>query len=172
MDRESKNSKDALELKKSLSYANGYRELGMFSDALEELSQLPAKLAQRIEVDQMRLAILIDAQDWPAAECAAKNVALRAPDDPGSHINLAFVTRRSKSIEKAREILVNAAERFANTALIHYNIACYDCVEKNYEQSKERLVKAISLDPSFLNTAKEDEDLSDLGDWLNSLKVA
>ena len=73
MDRQ---SKDALTLKKTLSYANGYRELGMFSDALEELSKLPANLAKQIEAAQMRLAILIDAQDWPAAECAAKSIAL------------------------------------------------------------------------------------------------
>ncbi len=165
-------SKDSITLKKALSYANGYRELGMFADALEELSKLPEKLAQQTETNQMRLAILIDAQDWPAAECPAKNVVLMAPDDPGSHINLAFVTRRSNSIKEARDILLRAAERFANTALIHYNIACYDCVEKNYEKSKERLVKAISLDPSFLNTAKEDEDLQELSDWLENLQIA
>ena len=56
-------SKDNLLLKKTLTYANGYRELGMFKDALEELSQLTEALANRIETLQMRLAILIDAKD-------------------------------------------------------------------------------------------------------------
>lgn len=159
-------------LKRTLTYANGYRELGMFHDALAELSQLPEKLASRLETLRMKLAIFFDAADWPAAECVAKEIALREPSDPGSFINLAFATRRSKSIVEAKEILETAAAHFSNEAIIHYNLACYDCMEKDHESAKKRLIQAISLDPIYLNTAKSDEDLKALSDWLENLEIA
>ena len=97
-------SKDALRLKKTLTYANGYRELGMFKDALKELSQLPENLSDRLENLQMRLAILIDAKDWASAACTSKTLVLREPNEPTHLVNLAFVTRRSQSLEKAKAI--------------------------------------------------------------------
>ena len=100
-----------LELRKTLAYANGYRELKMFKEALDELSTLPESAAMSIGALQMRLAILIDAKDWPAAECAAKSVIMKAPNDPGGYVNLAFATRRAHSLDKAKEVLSQDARR-------------------------------------------------------------
>ncbi len=159
-------------LNKTLSYANGYRELGMFKESLEELSLLPEKLAAHIKTLQMKLAIYFDAKDWQAAECTAKEIAMREPNDPGHFVNLAFATRRSKSIQEAKAILQNTVERFPNVSIVHYNLACYACMEGDLETAKDRLVKSISLDPSYLNTAKSDEDLAPLIDWLENLEIA
>ena len=169
MDRE---ESENLQLKKAMSYANGYRELGMFDDALEELSRLPDSLIDRIEVSQMKLAIFVEAKDWTAAACAAKNLSLREPADPGHFVNLAFATRRAQSIEEAKAILDDAALRFPNVAIIHYNLGCYACQEADLEGAKEKLVAAFSMDPSFLDTAKGDEDLDMLTDWLDNLEIA
>ncbi len=164
--------KDKLLLKRTLSYANGYRELSMFNEALDELSQLPSRLASKSKALQMKLSIFFDAKDWQAAECTAKEIALREPNDPGNFVNLAFATRRAKSISEANAILLSTVDRFPNEAILHYNLACYACLEQEIELAKERLVKAISLDPSFLNTAKSDEDLAPLSNWLDNLEIA
>lgn len=166
------NDKDLLLLKKTLTYANGYRELGMSREALEELSNLPENLAYLPQCLGMRLAVLIDAQDWPAAECAAKDMLLREPDNPGHLVNLAFATRRSKSIGEAESILLKAVDRFPNEAIIHYNLGCYACLSHELEIAKARLVKAFSLDPKYLDTAKSDQDLDDLQPWLDGLEFA
>ncbi len=159
-------------LNKTLSYANGYRELGMFKESLEELSRLPEQLATRIQTLQMKLAIYFDAKDWHAAECTAKEITMREPNDPGHFVNLAFATRRSKSIQDANAILLSTVERFPNESIVHYNLACYACMEGDLETAKDRLVKSISLDPSYLNTAKSDTDLAALTDWLENLEIA
>jgi|TARA_B110000037_G_scaffold223034_1_gene301441 tetratricopeptide (TPR) repeat protein len=164
-------NKDALRLKKTLTYANGYRELGMFKAALEELSQLPENLSDRLEGLQMRLAILIDAKDWASATCTAKTLVLREPTEPTHLVNLAFVTRRSQSLGEAKTILADAAQRFPKIGIIHYNLGCYACQEQDLESAKIILAKAFSLDPSFLNTAKTDEDLIVLQFWLKTLKT-
>ncbi|HCR31363.1 MAG TPA: hypothetical protein DIV79_15260, partial [Opitutae bacterium] len=100
--------KEELKLKKTLSYANGYRELGMFAAALDELSILPEEMASRLETLQMKLAIFFDAKDWAAAECVAKELTIREPADPGNLVNLAFAVRRSQSIAEAKAILTDA----------------------------------------------------------------
>ena len=164
--------KENLQLKKALTYANGFRELGMFNDALEELSKLPEPLIDRVEALQMKLAVLIEAKDWPSASCAAKNLTLREPNDPGHFVNLAFTTRRASSIENAKAILDEAAQRFPNVAIIQYNLGCYACQQDDLDLAKEKLVSAFSLDPSFLDTAKDDEDLDALADWLDNLEIA
>ena len=164
--------KEELKLKKTLSYANGYRELGMFAAALDELSILPEEMASRLETLQMKLAIFFDAKDWAAAECVAKELTIREPADPGNLVNLAFAVRRSQSKAEAKAILTDAGKRFPNTAIIHYNLACYACQENDLESAKEKLVRAISLDPNYLDTAKSDEDLVALTDWLNNLNIA
>ena len=168
----SENKDDLLLLKKTLTYSNGYRELGMFQDALEEISRLPESLSDRLEVLQMKLAILIDAKDWASANCVAKNLVLRQPNDPGHLVNLAFVTRRSRTMDEAKAILSDAAQRFPNVAIIHYNLGCYACQEHKIEDAKQSLVKAISLNPTFLTTAKKDKDLNDLKEWLENLEIA
>jgi tetratricopeptide (TPR) repeat protein len=164
--------KEELNFKKTLSYANGYRELGMFQEALAELSTLPESASARLEALQMKMAIFFDAKDWLAAECVAKELALREPADPGNLVNLAFAIRRSRSIAEAKAILTEAAKRFPNVAIIHYNLACYDCQENELESAKEKLVQAISIDPNYLDTAKSDSDLACLSDWLSNLEIA
>ena len=168
------NPSDKAELffNKVLSYANGYRELGMFKESLAELSHLPKTLSDRVKVLQMKLAVYFDAKDWPAAECVATKIALKEPNDPNNLVNLAFATRRAKSIQEANAILLNAVDHFPNVSLVHYNLGCYACISGDLETAKERLVKSISLDPAYLDTAKSDEDLVALTDWLENLEIA
>jgi hypothetical protein len=45
---------EELKFKKTLSYANGYRELGMFKEALEEITTLSERLASRLETLQLK----------------------------------------------------------------------------------------------------------------------
>lgn len=144
----------------------------MFKESLEELSHLPEALADRIKALQMRFAVYFDAKDWPAAACVAKEITLREPNDPGYFVNLAFATRRAKSIQEANAVLLNAVDRFPNVSLVHYNLGCYACMSGDLETAKDRLVKSISLDPAYLDTAKSDEDLVALTNWLENLEIA
>ena len=47
--------------------AEGYSELGMLDDALEELGQLDAEQQDRVEVLRMRVDILLRKQEWEDA---------------------------------------------------------------------------------------------------------
>lgn len=161
-------SRDQLQLKKTLSYANGYRELGMFDDALQELSSLEDSLSQRNECLQMYLAICMEAKRWKDALPVANRLASVETSDPGNLINLAYVTRRAKSLEGARVILENAAKRFPNEAIIHYNLGCYACSAEELDTATSYLAKAFELDPHYIEVGMDDEDLVPLRAWIES----
>ncbi|MDQ8204574.1 hypothetical protein QEH54_16210 [Pelagicoccus sp. SDUM812003] len=152
--------------RKTLTYANGYRELGMFDDALRELADLSPPNEQRKETQQMKLAILMEAERWNDALPVANHLASLETSDPGNLVNLAFVTRRANSLSGARSILETAAKRFPDEAIIHYNLGCYACCSDELDSAKLYLLKAFELDPNYLKMSLKDEDLSTLRDWL------
>lgn len=152
--------------RKALTYANGYRELGMFDDAIQELENLGAAYAQRVEYQQMQLAVLMEAKRWDQALPIAHTLAANHESDPGNFVNLAYVTRRANGIEGARIILENASKRFPREAIIHYNLGCYACCSNDLDTAKAHLLTSFSLDENYLEMSEKDEDLRPLKDWL------
>lgn len=161
--------RDQILLRKTLSYANGYRELGMFDDAIHELELADPRFEKEKELQQMRLAILMEAQRWEAALPVANLLAANHSSEPGNFVNLAYVTRRASGLQGARIILENAAKRFPQEAIIHYNLGCYACCSGKLDTAKERLLVAFSLDQNYLKMSATDEDLQPLRAWLDSI---
>lgn len=154
---------------KALTYANGYRELGMYEEALAELDALDKSYAAPKDLLQMRLAILMESKRWSEALPLANVLAANNPSDPGHFVNLAYVTRRASGVEGARIILENASKRFPREAIIHYNLGCYACCKEDLDTAKAHLLTAFSLDENYLQTSEKDEDLALLKSWLASL---
>lgn len=152
--------------KKALTYANGYRELGMIEEALQELANLGETYASRTEYLQMQLAIFMEAKRWQDALPVANILASRNDSDPGNFVNLAYITRRASGIEGARIILENASKRFPREAIIHYNLGCYACCTKDMDTAKAHLLTSFSLDESYLEMSESDEDLKALRSWI------
>lgn len=160
--------KETLVFRKTLQYANGYRELGMRKHALLELDTLSPEQAQSMAALQMRLAIYMDANHWKKALETARALHSMAPEQAESHVNLAFVIRRAQSMETARLILIEAARKFPNEAVIPYNLGCYSCQNREFDEAKSYLEQAFSLDSNYVKMAKKDEDLESLRDWIDS----
>lgn len=164
------NPSEMLRLRKALTYANGYRELSMFKEALGEIEALPEALRQREPAIQMQLAIHMDAKNWKKALVHAKRLYQDDPDNSGNAVNLAYVTRRAEGLEAAKSILAEACKRFPKEATIHYNLGCYACLEGNIEQAKASLMAAFALDKKFLESAAKDEDLAVLHPWVQEVQ--
>lgn len=161
--------RDQILFKKALSYANGYRELGMFDDALAELENLDPLYQNEAALPQMRLAILMEACRWKDALPIANLLAANNSSDPGNLVNLAYVTRRATSLQGARIILENAAKRFPKEAIIQYNLGCYACCNEDLDTAKKHLLVAFSLDQNYLKMSDTDEDLASLRAWLEAI---
>ena len=69
-------------------------------------------------------------------------------------------------IDTARLILLTAVEGHPNNALVHYNLACYECQLGDLAVAKARLRHAFKLDAALRVSALDDEDLRPLWDSL------
>jgi len=145
-----------------LRIAEGYLELGMFADAEAELEKIAPDFQGQPEVLVVRLGLFQETQRWAAMQSVARKLAELDPTDPQWAIAWAYATRRAESIELARLILMDALERNPLEALIHYNLACYDCVAQNLESAKEFLARAFKLAPQMRQMALTDPDLEPL----------
>ena len=88
------------------------------------------------------------------------------PDEVQWAISWAYASRRAQSIEIAKGILLHALERHPKEAVLHYNLACYECQLGNLTEAKARLEATFKLDRGYRETSLNDEDLEPL--W-NSL---
>jgi hypothetical protein len=57
---------------------------------------------------------------------------------------------------------------FPDHALIHYNLACYECQLGNLGDAKALLQRAFALDDSLSRNAIDDEDLKPLWDSMSA----
>lgn len=142
--------------------AQGYLELGMFSDANSELDKIDAGLRHLPEVLALRVPIYRGLEKWQMMQVAARTLALDEPDNVQWAVSLAYATRRAESIEAANFILLEAVERMPKAAVLHYLLACYECQFGDRELARAKLQHAFKLRPSLRLKALLDSDLQPL----------
>lgn len=145
-----------------LEAAQGYIALGMHGDANDELEKIDAFCRRLPEVLAVRLAIYQAAKNWELAQVIAKQLLTDDPDHPQWSISLAYVTRRLESVGAAKSILLEAATLHPNEAIIHYNLACYDCQLGALQSAKDHLKRAFDIQPDCRAMALDDADLEPL----------
>lgn len=148
-----------VDLKWRLSHARGYLGLGMVGEAAAELEQVPAAAAQETEVLELRALILQEQEKWPALVETARQLVLRRPGEAGWWISWAYATRRSRSLEAAEAILVEAERTHPQEATIQFNLGCYACLRGDLTEARRRVERAVALDQSFRQAAASDPDL-------------
>jgi len=142
-----------------LTAAIGYLELGMFQDAWDSLEDIHAEERHLPAVMQVRLEIYRCLEKYEGMATVAEHLTKVFPNDAQNWISLAYAQRRYINLQTAEKTLLAAQERFPQEATIPFNLACYACQLGRIEEAKEKLAKAIAMEPAFKKTALEDEDL-------------
>ena len=65
-------------------------------------------------------------------------------------------------------ILPDSVQVHPKAAIIHYNLACYECVLNNMELSKEHISRACTLNKNLRLLALDDEDLEGMWNSISS----
>ncbi len=151
-----------MDLRWRLSHARGYLGLGMLAEAKAELDAIPAGEADGAEVRALRIALLHALADWAELARFAGRLVERWPEEPGWWVSLAFATRRTASIERAREILLRGEHRHPDDPTIQFNLGCYACRLGELGDARRHVLRAIALDEVFRVAARRDEDLERL----------
>lgn len=150
------------EIRRRLDAAAGYLELGMFEDATAELAGIPVVAPHARQLLGMRALVAQAAGNWALMGEAAGELVRQWPDDSNHWIWLAYAMRRSRSLEEAEDILLASLKHHETEPVVHFNLACYAAQLGKLELARERLRRAIALDPAVRRMARNDPDLKPL----------
>jgi lipopolysaccharide biosynthesis regulator YciM len=152
------------QLHRRLLAASGLSELGLFQEAVEELEALPPEARETSGVLVTWLEVYQGWQKWAEASAVAMRLAETEPEESNWQVALAYATRRSRGLASAREILIQASEKFPNCATIQFNLACYDAQLGHLREARQRLRQAIQINREFAGLARTDPDLAPIRD--------
>ena len=155
---------------KHLSAAEGFVSLGMYLDADAELDKIDPLCRATPEVLAVRLEIYSGLEKWELMQAVAEKLANYDPTNPQWAIAFAYATRRADSIQKAREILLNALRSHPEEPTIRYNLACYECQLGNLPVAKQYFMQATKADAKFKLMALDDADLEPLWTEIEQIK--
>jgi len=147
---------------KHLRAALGYVELGMFDEANAEIERMAPLCRRLYEVFALRVAIFCGLGKWDLMEIVARKLVERNPKNPRHHADLAYATRRAESLHAAYAILIRAAELHPNSAIVQFNLACYEAQLGNLRSATAHLTRATALDKKYGSLALGDPDLRPL----------
>jgi Flp pilus assembly protein TadD len=145
-----------------LNKAEGYLMLGMNEDALHEATAAHAIDADSYRANVLKGITLIALERYAeAGEALARAIALN-PNEAEGYIHLAYVHRRTVSLDQAIETILKAVELEPQMPLASYNLACYYALKGETDDALRFLGRAINLAPNFREAARADEDFSSL----------
>ncbi len=150
-------------VKKTLQAASGWLELGLADEALFELETLPADVRERREVLELTLAAQMSNKRWNPASETARLLCVKASDEPLFFLRAAFCLHETGDTLAACNWLLRGPKTLFEMAISHYNLACYLCTLGEVKRARSHLKKAIRMDQSFLEAAREDRDLAGIG---------
>ncbi len=152
------------EVLKHIEYASGYLDLKMYEDALREADEALALAPNSAQAIAIKSAVLWQSNRLKEAEPFVAKLAELNPRDSAMWINLAYIRRRTQSLDAAVDTLQHAFDANPQDALAHYNMACYRAVQHRQIEALELLKNAVHLDPKLKAIARSEPDFEQLRD--------
>lgn len=152
------------EVRKHLEYATGYLELKMYDEANREADAALALAPNLRQAIAIKSAALWQANRLDEAEPFVERLAALSPGDSSVWINLAYIRRRTRSLEAAIETLQHAFDANPRDALAHFNLACYRALQNRPKEALTLLSNALHLDPKLKRMARAEPDFKSLRD--------
>jgi tetratricopeptide (TPR) repeat protein len=150
--------------------AEGYIDLGLYTEADAELRELDPGCFALEQALVLQLCVYAGLQQWKQAHDLATSLAEQDPDNAQWSIWSASAICRLHSIEAAKGILLRALDTHPDNANIHYNLSCYETRLHHFRKAERHLARAIQLDPRFKLVAMDDAELEPL--WVKVTEAA
>ena len=147
---------------RTLLVATGYAELGMWSEAWDELEAIDDAARVSFDVLALRLEVLVQLKRWEPAAILADSLIAKGVTAAEIFLNGAYAVRRCRSLTEAKEFLLKGPHLAGKDPHFHFNLACYECQLGNIPAAKEQLEHAFKLDASLREDALDDPDLEPL----------
>ena len=152
-----------VETRRRVQYAQGYVALGLMAEAEAELDGIAAEDRKRAEVKSVRVDLHLAARQWRKVVIVASELARAHPEVENAWIGWAYALRELNRVDEAKGVLLQAEPRHGEaSAVLHYNLACYDALLGELASARKRLARACAMDGQFKVAAQDDPDLEAL----------
>jgi predicted Zn-dependent protease len=152
-------------MERHLTAAQGYLELDMPREALQELNELSEDLKSHAEIFQLKLVILMRMKEWEQGAELCRKMIARFPKLSIGYIHGAFCLHELGRTAEAKSLLISGPSSLLREATYHYNLACYEAVLGNLDEAKQYLQASFSMDHHFRAIAQRDPDLHALTEF-------
>ena len=153
---------DPPELRRHLLSAEGYLTLGMPTEALAALEEIPAQFVETAATLRIRIRILLHLRRWKDAEKLSSGGMRDFPEENEFMVQRAFALQQQEKENEAASLILNAPSWIRNTGVLHYNLACYEAQLGNLGAARRSIRTAIEINAAFKKKAKNDPDLRPL----------
>jgi tetratricopeptide (TPR) repeat protein len=148
--------------KRHLLAAQGWIELGLFADAVDELDSITPKNRKNPDVLAVRWGANSGAKKWEEAVELAQTLTEIAPDRFDGWWMKSYALHEMKRTQEAYENLASVIPKFSREHTAHYNVACYLVQLGRVDDAREYLKVAFALAPDMREGALADPDLESL----------
>jgi len=147
---------------KSLSAAEGYMLLGMFTHALGSLAEIRDAGELEFRVEYMRGDALRHLERHEEALAALDRAFAVKPDDVDLLMAMAWCYKRTNQLPRAITSMEQAYRISPKEPIILYNLSCYWSLAGNKTQSLSWLGRALRMDRSLRNLIDDETDFDPL----------
>ena len=149
---------DASHIKRHIDHAQGYLMLKMYSDALTEIDEVLAVAPDHKDGLYWQGMIYLDQGKLNEAEPPFLRLVEVDPEQVHAYVHLAWIYRRTTSLEKAVETIQKALELNPKFPIALYNLSCYRAVQGQTEEALKLLGEAITQEKEYRDLARTDSD--------------
>ncbi|MDZ4742030.1 MAG: hypothetical protein SGI98_01260 [Verrucomicrobiota bacterium] len=151
-----------MSLEHDIRSAEGYFELSMFEEALEEVKNLPEEYRSTPPMLSIAGHSLLTLKRWKQALEIFSLLVQLSPTNPDGYLHAAFCLHELQKTAEAKEMLLVGAIHLKGNAVFYYNLACYECLLGNLDYAEELLEQAMTMDAHFKTSWLSDPDLEPL----------
>ena len=151
-----------MSLDRTLLAAQGYLELDMPKEALEELDSLGPEDCENDSALRLRLFVLMKTQGWAEALAVCQRLRELYPEAAAGYIHGAFCLHESGRTGEARDLLLSGPPSLEDEATYFYNLGCYSAVLGDLDAARDYVETSFVMDEKFRDIAKLDPDLREI----------
>ena len=141
--------------------AEGYNALGLYDEALQEISRLSPSTQAISVIRHFKVGTLMKLDRWADAlqEMGGVSACETGQWEDGELINAAICLHKLGYTGEAKRIHCLCSPQSHQNALYHYNLACYEAQLDKITDASASLQRALDLDATFQTIAHDDPDL-------------
>jgi tetratricopeptide (TPR) repeat protein len=152
----------SFDLQRALQAVDGYLELGMPEEALQELNSTGVEDQFETATLRARIRVLLHMKRWKDAEVLSEKGISLHPEENEFMVQRAFALHQLRRGDEAAGVLLSAPTWIRRTGILHYNLACYEAKLGDLGLARQCMKAALELNSGFKNNMRTDPDLQEL----------